>query len=287
MTTRKHKLIVFGEVLWDVFGADKHLGGAPLNFAYYAQRLLPEAEVLVVSALGDDELGRLARAEIVARGIDDRFIAALDAPTGRVDVNMKPDHSHEFVIHENVAWDFIAPQDFTNLTDADLLYFGSLAQRSESNRATLTRLVERNRAALTVFDINLRGHYYTTDVIRRSLSHTKLLKINDDEWATIKPMLSLPDDEDRAVAQLFAQFPVESLCVTKGENGAELLTAGGKRFVTPGRKVDVVDTVGCGDSFAAALAASLLFGDNPQAALDRAAELAARVAQTRGALLDR
>ena len=81
------KLLAFGEILWDIVGDEKYLGGAPFNLAVHAARCGLQAGV--VSALGGDPLGREALAAAKSFEVDCRFVRVIpDTPTGRVDVTV-------------------------------------------------------------------------------------------------------------------------------------------------------------------------------------------------------
>ncbi len=81
------KLLAFGEILWDIVGDEKYLGGAPFNLAVHAARCGLHAGV--VSSLGDDPLGIEALAAAKSFEVDCRFVRVVpDAPTGRVNVTV-------------------------------------------------------------------------------------------------------------------------------------------------------------------------------------------------------
>src|SRR5687768_5749156 len=86
--------------------AGKQLGGAPANFAYHANAL--GAEGVVVSRVGDDDLGRQILRRLSDIGLDVRHVSTDPGhPTGRVDVRLDDQGVPSYVIHENVAWDFL------------------------------------------------------------------------------------------------------------------------------------------------------------------------------------
>src|SRR5689334_8465905 len=99
-------VVSFGELLWDLLPTGHELGGAPSNFAYRMHSLGQEA--LIVSRVGNDELGRQAVEKLRANGLNANFIQiALDRPTGTVDVTVSPAGEPDFSIVPNVAYDFI------------------------------------------------------------------------------------------------------------------------------------------------------------------------------------
>ena len=154
----------------------KALGGAPANFAYHASRLGEEG--WTVSAVGDDSLGR----EILSlmRSKQLRYIIAVTGkPTGTVEVSLDSSGVPSYIIKEDVAWDNIPfTPDMEDLAkQADAVCFGSLVQRMSSRETVLRFLREMRPDALKVFDINLRQHYYTKEVLEESLRLADILKI--------------------------------------------------------------------------------------------------------------
>jgi fructokinase len=282
----QNKCILFGEILWDCFGENKLLGGAPLNFAYYSSAY-SDNQVYLISSVGKDEDGKKALQIIKKTSIKTDYIHEIDHPTGMVTVQMNPDQSHEFIIHENRAWDHISLSDkeMDQLSGAELLYFGTLSQRSKHNQRLLQRIVDRNPEAFVVFDLNLRGDYYSKEIIEQCLAKSSLFKLNETEWEIIKKLLSLPLKDQEAYNSIFANFNLWYLCITLGDKGSLLIDRSGNTLKADPVKVKVVDTVGCGDAFAAKLANELIRQTPAEQALSRATELAAKVAQNKGAML--
>ena len=123
------RVTAVGELLWDVFPDGERLGGAPANFAVHASSL--GGEVCLVSAVGDDERGRAAIAQVGRHGVNADLVRTVAAPTGTVDVTLE-DGQPAYVIHEAVAWDCIAcDEDVTRrLRETDVFCWGTLAQRT-------------------------------------------------------------------------------------------------------------------------------------------------------------
>jgi sugar/nucleoside kinase (ribokinase family) len=143
MTPNRSLRIGIGEVLWDLLPAGKQLGGASATFGYHAHAL--GAESRVVSAVGGDPLGREILDRLASLGLSTDLVATVPAPTGTVSVRLDAKRIPEFIIHEHVAWDAIAPSDVAQqwVGRADAVCFGTLAQRSELSRNTIRTLVKR------------------------------------------------------------------------------------------------------------------------------------------------
>lgn len=264
-------IIGVGEVLWDLLQTGSQLGGAPANFAYHAHAL--GAQAYVITRVGSDDHGR----EIVRRFRDmgvkpDAIQIDERSPTGTATVTLSGAGLAHFTIQENVAWDFLAPNgDAVALAaQADAICFGSLAQRSDVSRNTIQKLVKAVPSkALRVFDINLRQQFYSQEVVERSLQLANVLKLNDDELPTVAEMFGLHGSTENQIRQLAQAFDLHLVALTRGSNGsllyetqsnaAQAAQANDGRWSDCGsRAVRVVDTVGAGDSFTAALVLGLL-----------------------------
>ena len=279
----KKKVIVgIGEILWDMLPSGKALGGAPANFAYHAQRLGEEG--WAVSAIGDDPLG----AEIMDIVTDKKLrniIAVTDKPTGTVQVSLDDKGVPSYNIMEDVAWDNIpfTPEMEALAARADAVCFGSLVQRMASRDSVLRFLRATRPEALRVFDINLRQHYYSPEVIDESLKLANILKINDEEIRIVADMFGLGADDTAACRALVDRYALKLVILTKGADGSEVITADEAIPQVVG-KVDVVDTVGAGDSFTAAFVVAYLRGDSLSDAQRLANETAAYVCSCKGAM---
>ena len=278
----KKVIVGIGEILWDMLPSGKALGGAPANFAYHAGRLGEEG--WAVSAVGDDELGREIRAIVAEKGLGN-IIATSDKPTGTVEVELDEKGVPSYNIKEDVAWDnipFTAEMEAL-AARADAVCFGSLVQRMNSRQTVMRFLRALRPDALKVFDINLRQHYYSREVIEESLRLADILKINDDEIGILSGMLSLGEDATAACRALIARYDLDLVILTKGPEGSEVITA--NQVIPQGTDdVEIVDTVGAGDSFTAAFVVSYLRGDTLAQAQRLASETASYVCSRKGAM---
>jgi fructokinase len=275
--SRKPATIVgLGEVLWDMLPSGKQLGGAPSNFAYMANVLGDRG--VVASRVGADALGREARQTMDTLGITTCYVEEDRArPTGTVEVRVDASGQPEFTIAESVAWDALewTPEWAELARDADVLCFGSLAQRAPASRATIRRFLEAAPAStLRVFDVNLRHTFFTKDVLHESLQLAHVVKLNDLELPRITALLGLGGSTEEERAQkLLEAYHLRLVCITRGDRGS-LLVSDGKTAEHPGFKIKVADAVGAGDAFTACLAHNFLRG----AALDEINEKANRLA---------
>ena len=285
-TNNIHTPIVvgLGEILWDLLPDGKQLGGAPANFAWHAQCL--GAAGAVVSAVGDDELGREILTRLGAMHLD-RSHVAVDArrPTGTVTVALDAGGKPHYTINEQVAWDYIPATDgvLALAGRADAVCFGSLAQRTNISRRTIHAFLAAVRPrCIRLFDINLRKPFIDRQAIVESLGLTDVLKLSDDEMPVLADLLKLPGSETEFLAATIDSFGLDMVILTKGRHGSRLRTLKAD-CSRAGIETVVADTVGAGDSFNAAVVMGLLAGHDIERINDYANRLAAFVCSQKGA----
>ena len=276
------KVLGMGEILWDLLPKGRQLGGAPANFAFHAKQLGLDAGV--VSAVGQDSDGKDILEIIMRFGLKS-FIGVNDKPTGTVSVTLDEQGVPVYIIHQNVAWDFVKPMpDATEWArEAAAICFGSLAQRSERTRKTIQELLDiAPSTCLKIFDINLRQKFYNREIIEESLQKANILKINDEEIIILGKMFGLGDQEEIIAERALRKFRLDYVALTKGSSGSWMFSGFDSSWL-PTPRVTVADTVGAGDSFTAAMAAGILSGKKLQDTHKLAVEVSAYVCTQRGA----
>lgn len=278
------RVLSFGEILWDIIEGKYYIGGAPFNFASHIARC--GADTYMVSRLGKDMWGEKAFDEVGKLGINSRFIQWDKArPTGTVDVFLKKGQP-TYTINPEVAYDYL---DFEELIEAglkeksfDMFGFGSLAQRNEVSRKCLYQILESLSFKHIFYDVNLRKDCYSAEIVNDSLKYSTILKLNDDEVPLISEFAFSEKMEIEAFCEkVSAERGQEIVIVTAGGDGCFIYHENQLHKV-PGKKVEVVDTVGAGDSFSAAFLAMYFKKGDPVYAASVANQLGAFVASSHG-----
>ena len=280
----KRLVVGLGEVLWDMLPEGRKIGGAPVNFAYHAGQF--GIDTMAVSAIGNDKLGEDTIAEMNGKHLNHIF-PSVPYPTGSVQVSLDEKGVPAYDIKENVAWDNIP---FTNEIESvarscRAVCFGSLAQRNAVSRNTIRKFIESTPSGcIRIFDINLRQNFYTSNVIRDSLEHCNILKINEEEIMLVSRMFNYDSSNIENVCRtIMEDFSLEMVILTCGTKGSYIFTKGGVSFM-PTPKVNVADTVGAGDSFTGSFCAAILRGLPVAEAHKKAVEVSAYVCTQNGAM---
>ena len=269
------RLVVVGEILWDVFDDDERLGGAPFNFAVQASRL--GHEVTFVSAVGNDARGNQALAQAREFGLStDRITVSDEYPTGWVSVYLDDLGRPDYTLHRPAAYDAAALDaaalEAISESQPSWICFGTLHSMDPRARRLTEALIDANPQARRLYDINLRKDSYESELVRRYLETADVVKLNEDEAAWLGERFGLAKDPAAFCRQAAERFGCQTVCVTLGPRGCCLLND--RRLVeAPGYAVEVADTVGAGDAFTA----GLLHGIDQRWPVERIADFANRV----------
>ncbi|MFN3189296.1 MAG: carbohydrate kinase family protein [Aureliella sp.] len=283
----KLKIISLGEVLWDLYPDGELFGGAPANFACHAA--LQGADVEMVSAVGNDDRGRLAITVLRDYGIDVSRVQRIpNVPTGTVGVELDAEGKPTYVIHPETAWDALEwdSEMVEAIHAADAVCFGTLGQRSDPSRRTIRRAImsAADAGVMRVLDINLRPPYFDRELICDSIRLASILKLSDDELCEVCFACGIDDSRKiESVRSLREIGDLDMVLMTRGADGAVLVTAE-DTIEQPGVSANVVDTVGAGDAFTASFLIGLLKSEPHTESLRNACEVAAATCAYGGAV---
>ena len=251
------RIVSVGEILWDVIGENEYLGGAPLNFAAHAQKL--GHEVYLVSAVGEDERGRRALDSLRQRGISTEFVKVLPGKnTGTAEVELDADGKPMFRIIRPAAYDFVklSATDLKRIAEIrpDWIYFGTLYHLTKQTLASTSQLIEAVPSAKHFYDVNLRDGNWNLATVEQLALQADVIKLSDGEAECLDASLNADGHEgsvEHFCQRWSDQYRCKIISVTFGERGCAIFHDG-QYAELPGCKVQVADTVGAGDAFAAA-----------------------------------
>lgn len=277
--------ICWGEILWDVFPDQSVIGGAPFNVAQRLNSL--GTDVLMISTIGRDNLGQGVLNYMEQKGLATQGVRLHNTlSTGKVNVVLDDNGAARYTIEDPAAWDDLelVKELESSLQSAKVLIFGSLAMRHKPNQTKLKQAQLPN--LFTVFDVNLRPPHFDLFWIKQTMQEASMIKMNEEEldflFATTLGFQTMHSIDDRC-HKLSNYNSHKVWCITLGGDGARLYYKGAW-YKHLGYSVEVVDTVGAGDSFLAALVHGLIIGNKPpEEALDYAVRIGSIVAARAGA----
>ena len=254
--------LICGEALYDLFveeetpaglRIDARIGGSPFNVAVGLARLGRPAALL--TGVSTDALGDRLAAALDGEGVETRFLARMPNPTTLAVVALGPEGEPRYTFYgEGAADRSLTAANLPELPDpVSCLHFGSFSLVVDPTAGALLALAERERGRRFIsLDPNLRINVEPdVDRWRRDVERfaraADLVKLSDEDLGHLDPTA----DPDR-LAGAWLDGGARIVVLTRGAAGATLWTRAA-RVDHPGRAVEVVDTVGAGDAFQAAL----------------------------------
>lgn len=215
-----------------------------------------------MSAVGNDALGEEAAEAIQALGLTTTFLQKTSRfPTGAARVQLGPGGQNRFRIERPAAYDAV------NISDCVIeqlasrtpgwLYHGTLFASTPLGEAALCRLSNAVPAATRFYDLNLRPDCWSPPLVTRLMRTADVVKLNEEELACVQEFTGLPRGAEAFCREGADRFRWRAVCVTLGARGCAVL-AHGDYIELEGHAIDVADTVGAGDAFAAAFMHGLI-----------------------------
>ena len=257
--------VVCGEALWDLFARETaaglsfegRMGGSPFNTAIGLARL--GQKTALMTGLSSDGLGKRLAATLRSENVCTDLIVSKHLRTTLSLVELGPEGTPEYAFYgEGAADRAITLSDLPEFgPEVWGVHAGSFSLVAEPVGASLMALLRRESGRrLVTLDPNVRLNAEPDVDLWRSriealVALSDVVKISDEDLAILAP-----GGEPRTVAARWLEAGASLVVVTRGPEGAEAFSRDGSLSV-PGRRVDVVDTVGAGDSFMSALIAGL------------------------------
>jgi fructokinase len=282
------RVMIFGEVLVDVFPEQTIIGGAPYNVARHLNAF--NYDVSMLTAVGQDTNGERITREMHNHGLDCKGVQVIaHAPTGQVTVSFDAEE-HHFEILDAQAYDALTwppIQILLNQQPPQLAYIGTLALRHMPTMQVARQWL--NQLSCPVFcDVNLRAPWFNAESLQLVLKHAHIVKINDEELPIVNALLNLStsDNLQTQALALQKQFKLREVLVTCGEDGSWCLDANQQFTQAPIANANLafVDSVGAGDAYSAMMIHGLLAGWSLPERLARASQFATDICGVRGAV---
>ena len=272
------KVLSFGEILWDIYPDKKFIGGAPFNFAAHLAK--HGEEIYMLSCLGKDGLGEEALLYLKEFGILTDFLSWSSVKqTGQCLVTLDENAIPSYDLKRDVAYDYI---DCKNVKgDFDVLYFGTLALRSNHNLESLSKLIKSQNFKEIFVDVNIRAPFYSYDSLNFCMNNATILKISVEELLIVAKLLSINakngyKDFAEQIRERYSNINI--IVVTLGADGAYCYDCKqDKAYSCESQKVEEASTVGAGDSFSAAFLYQYSRKKDIQFSLDYASKIAGYV----------
>lgn len=293
------KILIFGEVLWDVYPDKSVIGGAPFNFAAHSARNNAKADI--VTAVGKDEIGSETLRIINKMGVSDKYVSVTEFPTGACFVSVDENGIPKYDLRFNMAYDHISVTneqlDKINNEGYDAFYFGTLALRHDDSRKALQAITDSCNFKYVFFDINIRQSWYDRETVENGLKICNVFKISREECNVLSELELLSckkadytekNDYYKAICKEIAEkYSIELVLFTLDKDGSVVYSAENDCFTFSEKpKGKAVSTVGAGDSFSAGFICSLINGDSIEKAIFKATVLSSFVVQNIEAIPD-
>ncbi|WP_298836974.1 carbohydrate kinase [uncultured Roseobacter sp.] len=238
-----------------------HAGGAVFNTAIALGRLGVGTGFL--TGMSRDLFGEQLREALEHSGVDARFAVLSDLPTTLAFVRLTDGHATYTFYDENTAGRSLFPDQLPDLPDSiETLYFGGISLISEPCADFYAGLALRDAdSRAIVMDPNIRPGFIRDEARYRArldlmIARTDILKVSDEDLEWILPG---PGPLAEKAQAILAKGP-GVVIVTRGGDGASAYLADGTAVEAPAQRVEVVDTVGAGDTFNAGVLEALSAG---------------------------
>jgi fructokinase len=280
-------ILAIGEILFDTFPNYSRIGGAPFNFAFHLCKFGFDTHFW--SRVGKDYDGRAILEYMSEKGMDVSLVQKDKVnATGNVLISLDNSGNADYSILPDAAYDRLELTDEIErrVAESDLIYFGTLIQRTPRGFATLhNALAKRKSGSLLMYDINIRKGCYSKMTILESLKKCDIFKLNEGELKEISGMFSLKGSADDRIRKIMENYAINMVSLTCGSSGSYLFSRNaGCCYAGPESGITIKDTVGAGDGYAAMLCAGLLQGWKPQNIVEKASLFASRICEIEGAI---
>lgn len=272
-------ILIFGEILVDIIDNSWYPGGAPFNVACHLKGM--NLKPVIISKIGNDDMGKYLLDIALKKNLNTDYIKTDIYKTGAVEVNIREGEPF-FSIIENRAYDYIDPPNVKTAKSSSLLYYGSLAVRSEKSYNSLLKIKEEFNG-ITFMDINIRKPWFNLEKIEPLLTDIHWLKINSEELNIIAGSSSTIEEN---INYLSNKYSIGNIICTLGAKGAKLYSSEDQiLYSIQGKKIEnFINSVGAGDAFSASVISSIINGESGKVLLQKANNFASKVCSLKSAI---
>ncbi len=282
---RVFKIAGLGEVLWDVYGDEKYVGGSPANFC--AHIAMSGHDACLFARVGDDQAGRDLVRHVKGFNVNvDGIQTDIFKPTGTVKISLDATGRPNYTCTSDVAFDHMRVDSIWEemAPEMEAVFFGLLAQRGETSREAIYTFLNKANTALKVCDLNIRRWDAMMEKnVHDSLVAADVIKLNKDECRMLKDGWRSDDDDITFLRKLIQKHVIQMAALTLGSTGCYLITQNEEEF-DPGYYITPIDSSGAGDAFSAGLVVKILQHAPLSEAADFANCLGAYVSTKKGAV---
>jgi fructokinase len=261
---------VIGEALVDLVPSGlpgeyrARAGGSPFNVAVGLARL--GSRTALMARLADDAFGRMLRERAAAEGIDLGAAPRATQPTTLAVVSV--DHAargtYDFYLEGTADWQWTVAELGRRRPDTEVLHFGSIASWTPPGSELIDEFAGALRATgdvLVSYDPNVRPPVLgalgrARELVERGVRRAHVVKASRDDVEWLYPSCAVDE-----VGPRWLELGAGLVVITGGPDGATAYRDGAAPLRRPGRAVQVVDTIGAGDSFTAGLLSGLVRRD--------------------------
>ncbi|MEN2984100.1 MAG: carbohydrate kinase [Dictyoglomaceae bacterium] len=225
-------------------------GGSPYNVAITLGRL--KADVSFFGKISEDIFGEILVSFLKENNVDLRYLVRGKEPTTLAFVVIGPNNEPNFVFYgDNTADSSLKLEDLPSFSpsEIDLIHFGSISLIRGSTAFTLEKLMEREKERILIsLDPNVRPMLISNKQeyikkLEKWISCSDLVKVSKGDLNWLYPENSIED-----IAKNWLNLGPILVIVTKGDKGA-IAFSKEESVEVPALKINVIDTVGAGDSF--------------------------------------
>lgn len=235
-----------------------HAGGAVFNTAIGLGRL--GARVGMLTGISTDMFGQQLSEALRGSNVEVSHVLTSERPTTLAFVRLADGHATYSFYDENSAGRMLSPDDLPEIPgDISALFFGGISLACEPGATAYQALLDREGDTRAVMiDPNIRPGFIENETRYRArleamLRQSDIVKVSDEDLNWIEPA---PPSLREKIDGLLDKGPA-LVIVTRGGDGAVGYLRDGAELHVPVKRVQIVDTVGAGDTFNAGVLAKL------------------------------